>query len=51
MLHRYDEPDNERINLDLCREGISDMLEVKSYDSMDDSLLKFAVIVSQSNGR
>lgn len=26
------------------------MLEVKFYDSVDDSLLKFAVIVSQSNG-
>ena len=27
------------------------MLEVKFYDSVDDSLLKFAVIVSQSNGK
>ncbi len=25
------------------------MLEVKFYDSVDDSLLKFAVIISQSN--
>ena len=28
-----------------------DMLEVKFYDTVDDSLLKFAVIVSQSNGK
>ena len=27
------------------------MLEVKFYDSVDDCLLKFAVIVSQSNGK
>ncbi len=27
------------------------MLKVKFYDSVDDSLLKFAVIVSQSNGK
>lgn len=27
------------------------MLEVKFYDSIDDSLLKFAVIISQSNGK
>ena len=27
------------------------MLEVKFYDSVDDSLLKFAVIISQSNGK
>ena len=27
------------------------MLEVKFYDSVDDSLLKFAVIVSQGNGK
>ena len=27
------------------------MLEVKFYDSVDDSLLQFAVIVSQSNGK
>ena len=27
------------------------LLEVKFYDSVDDSLLKFAVIVSQSNGK
>ena len=27
------------------------MLELKFYDSVDDSLLKFAVIVSQSNGK
>ena len=27
----------------------SDMLEVKFYDTVDDSLLKFAVIISQSN--
>lgn len=27
------------------------MVEVKFYDSVDDSLLKFAVIVSQSNGK
>lgn len=27
------------------------MLEVKFYDSMDDSLLKFAVIISRSNGK
>lgn len=27
------------------------MLEVKFYDSVDDSMLKFAVIVSQSNGK
>ena len=27
------------------------MLEVKFYDSVDDFLLKFAVIVSQSNGK
>lgn len=27
------------------------MMEVKFYDSVDDSLLKFAVIISQSNGR
>ena len=27
------------------------MLEVKFYDSVDDSLLKFAEIVSQSNGK
>ena len=25
------------------------MLEVKFYDTVDDSLLKFAVIISQSN--
>ena len=29
----------------------SDMLEVKFYDTVDDSLLKFAVIISQSNGK
>ena len=28
-----------------------DNLQVKFYDSVDDSLLKFAVIVSQSNGK
>ena len=27
------------------------MLEVKFYESIDDSLLKFAVIISQSNGK
>ncbi len=27
------------------------MLEVKFYDSIDNSLLKFAVIISQSNGK
>lgn len=27
------------------------MLKVKFYDSVDDSLLKFAVIISQSNGK
>lgn len=27
------------------------MLEVKFYDSVDDALLKFAVIISQSNGK
>ena len=27
----------------------SDMLEAKFYDTVDDSLLKFAVIISQSN--
>ena len=27
------------------------MLEVKFYDSVDDSLIKFAVIISQSNGK
>ena len=37
--------------MDLCGEGKSDMLEVKFYDSVDDSLLKFAVIISQSNGK
>ena len=26
------------------------MLEVKFYDTVDDSLLKFAVIILQSNG-
>lgn len=29
----------------------SDMLEVKFYDTVDDSLLKFTVIISQSNGK
>ena len=29
----------------------SDMLEVKFYDTVDDSLLKFAVIISLSNGK
>ena len=28
-----------------------DMLEVKFYDTVDDDLLKFAVIISQSNGK
>lgn len=28
-----------------------DMLEVKFYDTVDDALLKFAVIISQSNGK
>lgn len=28
-----------------------DILEVKFYDTVDDSLLKFAVIISQSNGK
>ena len=37
--------------MDLCGEGKRDMLEVKFYDSVDDSLLKFAVIISQSNGK
>jgi 8-oxo-dGTP diphosphatase len=27
------------------------MLEVKFYDTVDDELLKFAVIISQSNGK
>ena len=27
------------------------MLEVKFYDAIDDALLKFAVIISKSNGR
>lgn len=27
------------------------MLEVKFYDTVDDSLLKFAVIISRSNGK
>ncbi len=27
------------------------MLEVKFYDTVEDSLLEFAVIISQSNGR
>ena len=27
------------------------MLEVKFYDTVDDDLLKFAVIISQSNGK
>lgn len=27
------------------------MLEIKFYDTVDDSLLKFAVIISQSNGK
>ncbi len=27
------------------------MLEVKFYDEVDDSLLKFEVIISKSNGR
>lgn len=31
--------------------GNADMLEVKFYDTVDDSLLKFAVIISQSNGK
>ena len=28
-----------------------DMLEVKFYDTVDDALLRFAVIISQSNGK
>lgn len=28
-----------------------DMLEVNFYDTVDDDLLKFAVIISQSNGK
>lgn len=31
--------------------GNADMLEVKFYDTVDDSLLKFAVIISQNNGK
>ena len=29
----------------------SDLLEVKFYDTVDDALLKFAVIISKSNGK
>lgn len=31
--------------------GKNDMLEVKFYDAVDDVLLKFAVIISQSKGK
>jgi ADP-ribose pyrophosphatase YjhB (NUDIX family) len=34
-----------------CVEGKMDMLEVKFYDTVDEALLKFAVIVSRSNGK
>lgn len=33
------------------RRGKSDLLEVKFYDTVDDTLLKFAVIISKSNGK
>ena len=35
----------------LLHEENGDMLEVKFYDTVDDALLKFAVIISQSNGK
>ena len=31
--------------------GVNDILEVKFYDTMDDVFLKFAVIISRSNGK
>lgn len=40
--------DRKKIKFD---EAESDMLEVKFYDTVDDALLKFAVIISQSNGK
>ncbi len=33
------------------QKGESDLLEVKFYDTVDDTLLKFAVIISKSNGK
>ncbi len=33
------------------RGGICSMVEVKFYDSVDDSLLKFAVIIAKSDGK
>ena len=33
------------------RRGKSDLLEVKFYDTVEDTLLKFAVILSKSNGK
>ena len=33
------------------RRGKSDLLEVKFYDTVEDTLLKFAVIISKSNGK
>lgn len=32
-------------------EGDYDMIEVKFYDNIDDTLLKFAVIISKTNGK
>ena len=34
-----------------CGKENDDMLEVKFYDTVDDALLKFAVIISRSNGK
>ncbi|MCD7836662.1 MAG: M24 family metallopeptidase [Lachnospiraceae bacterium] len=41
----------ERIYGRMGRKENVEMLEVKFYDTVDDALLKFAVIVSQSNGK
>lgn len=38
-------------NLSYMIVGKGEVMEVKFYDSVDDSLLKFAVIISKSNGK
>ena len=37
--------------MSLCWNGKENVMEVKFYDTVNDELLKFAVIISQSNGK
>ena len=47
----YPKVTDECINCGLCVAVCPAIKEVKFYDTVDDALLKFAVIISKSNGK